>query len=344
MEKLRKIITIGTCCIFLLSLIGCNRTSSNSSNAEEKEENSIVAQEEEKKTTKTQNESSQEESSQEESLQEENSSEGNCKSEKQQPIMKKLPKTVLDAVEAQKAQYDIDIGVGIYSLDGRKGYVYNELYPISGGCTIKAVYALYVLKECQRQGIDILTYTLTYEEYMYNDGTGEIKYEDYGTQFTVEYLLDRLLNISDNTAYNVLVSAFPISGFREFLKSIKGQNLGDTQYGDASVEQRKNEWLEIYKYTNSNEKYSEYLRNYLTNNQYCYLAYWMQGSHTFMNKSGWSDTLDYTCACDCAIIDNSYLLIVMTQDYNTGVPHFDTVESIGASVEEFINSNGGKLF
>lgn len=333
METLRKIITIEICCIFFLSLFGCNSNSSNSSNAEVKEENSIVTQKEEKETAETKNES----------LQDENLSEDTSE-KNQHHEMKDLPKTVLDAVEAQKSQYDIDIGVGIYSLDGEKGYVYNELYPISGGCTIKAIYALYVLKECQRIGIDILTYTLTYEEDMYNDGTGEIKYANYGTEFTVDYLLDRLLVNSDNTAYNVLVSGFPISRFREFLKSINGQNLGDTLYGDASVEQRKNEWLEIYKYINSNEKYSDYLRNYLTNNQYCYLTYWMQGSHTFMNKSGWSDTLNYTCACDCAIIDNSYLLIVMTQDYNTGIPHFDTVEAIGASVEEYISSNSGKLF
>lgn len=333
METLRKIITIEICCIFFLSLFGCNSNSSDSSNAEVKEENSIVTQKKEKETAETKNES----------LQDENSSE-DTREKNQHHEMKGLPKTVLDAVETQKSKYDIDIGVGIYSLDGEKGYVYNELYPISGGCTIKAIYALYVLKECQRIGIDILTYTLTYEEDMYNDGTGEIKYANYGTEFTIDYLLDRLLVISDNTAYNILVSGFPISRFREFLKSINGQNLGDTLYGDASVEQRKNEWLEIYKYINSNEKYSDYLRNYLTDNQYCYLTYWMQGSHTFMNKSGWSDTLNYTCACDCAIIDNSYLLIVMTQDYNTGIPHFDTVEAIGASVEEYISSNGGKLF
>lgn len=256
-----------------------------------------------------------------------------------------LPKNILDEISYQKRKYPgMSVAVGIYSLDGTQGYEYNAEAVISGGCTIKAPYAMYVLQECEKQGIDITTETLTYKKGMRNGGSGTIKNSSYGTEYTIEYLLDKLLGISDNTAYNILVSKFPLKQYQEFLNEFGGQNLYGRQYGSASVIQRKNEWLTIYEYVNSDAKYAKTLREDMTNTKYCYIADWMKGEHSYMHKSGWSNGKSYTCACDCAIIDENYLLIVFTQDYKTCVAHTDTVKSIGVRVEEFANSLGGKIF
>lgn len=259
--------------------------------------------------------------------------------------VKSLPKTILNEISYQKKRYPgMSVAVGIYSLDGTKGYEYNVDTAISGGCTIKAPYAMYVLQECERQGIDITKETLTYKKGMRNSGSGIIKNSNYGTKYTIEYLLKKLLGISDNTAYNILVSKFPLKRYQEFLNNINGQNLYGRQYGVASVIQRKNEWLTIYEYLNSDAKYADTLRTDLTNTKYCYIVDWMNDEHTYMHKSGWCNDRKYTCACDCAIIDDNYLLIVSTEDYKTGVAHTDTVRSIGVRVEEFANSLGGKIF
>lgn len=259
--------------------------------------------------------------------------------------VKALPKTILDEISYQKKKYPgMSVAVGIYSLDGAQGYEYNAEAVISGGCTVKAPYALYVLQECEKQGIDITTETLTYKKGMRNSGSGIIKNSNYGTKYTIEYLLEKLLDISDNTAYNILVSKFPLKQYQEFLNEIGGQNLYGRQYGAASVRQRRNEWLTIYEYLNSDAKYANTLRKDITNTKYCYITDWMKGEHTYMHKSGWCNDKEYTCACDCAIIDENYLLIVFTQDYTTGVAHTDTVRSIGVRVEEFANSLGGKIF
>lgn len=259
--------------------------------------------------------------------------------------VKALPKIISDEISYQKRRYPgMAVSVGIYSLDGTQGYEYNAEAVISGGCTVKAPYALYVLQECEKQGIDITTETLTYKKGMKNDGSGIIKNSKYGTQYTIEYLLEKLLGISDNTAYNILVSKFPLKQYQEFLDNIGGQNLYGRQYGAASVRQRKNEWLTIYEYLNSDAQYAKTLRKDVTNTKYCYITDWMKGDHTYMHKSGWSNTKKYTCSCDCAIIDDNYLLIVLTQDYSTGVAHTDSVRSIGVRVEEYANSLGGYIF
>ncbi len=256
-----------------------------------------------------------------------------------------LPESILNEISYQKSRYPgISIGVGIYSLDGKQGYEYNEEQVISGGCTIKAPYALYVLQQCDEQDIDIDKETLVYQVGMRNNGSGIIKNNKYGTSYTIAYLLEKLLDISDNTAYNILVSRFPLSQYQEFLDNIDGQELNGRQYGAASVLQRKNEWLTIYNYLNSGEKYSEILRNYVTNTQFCYIVEWMKGEHTYMHKSGWSYGSSYTSASDCAIIDENYLLIILTQDYSTGVAHTDVVQSIGLRVEEYADSLGGNIF
>lgn len=256
-----------------------------------------------------------------------------------------LPTSILNEVLQQKKKYPgMAIGVGIYSLDGKMGYEYNPEQAISGGCTVKAPYALYVLQQCEEQGIDIDIDMIMYQSGMRNGGSGIIKNSKYGTSYTIAYLLEKLLDISDNTAYNILVSRFPLSQYQEFLNTIDGQQLNGRQYGSASVLQRKNEWLTIYEYLNSDAKYATTLKNDVTNTKYCYITDWMKGEHNYMHKSGWCYGKSYTSAADCAIIDENYLLIILTQDYATGTAHTDTVRSIGVRVEEYADSLGGHIF
>ena len=256
-----------------------------------------------------------------------------------------LPQIIKNEVEKQTNKYPgIDIAVGIYSLNGEKGYTYNENAIISGACTIKAPYAMYVLKSCEEQNISIWEESIVYEEWMKNNGSGEIKNAEYGTEYSISYLLNVLLGISDNTAYNMLVSKFPLSEYQKFLNEIDGQQLNGAQYGAVSVVQRKNEWIAIYNYINSQSRYSEVLKEYITNTKYCYIVQGMQENHMFMHKSGWSNSKTYTSASDCAIIDDNYLVIVLTQDYSTGIAHTDSVRAVGAVVEEYANSLGGYIF
>lgn len=266
--------------------------------------------------------------------------------EEVKPDIKELPEPIMQQVQYWKRMYpNMDIGVGLYSLDGKKGYEYNANQKINGACTIKAAYAKYVLEECQKQEIDIWNTYITFEARHDNFGSGDIiLYGQHGNNYTIGYLVNVMLTVSDNVAYNMLLDRFPLSGFWRMLKSIGGQDDG-RQWGSASVAQRRNEWLDIYKFVNSGGKYAETLRQNLTNTAYAYIPQGMVANHNYMHKSGWTDNdYEYPASGDCAIIDDSYLLIVLTQDWSTGSSHINTIQYIGNAVESYYNANNGNIF
>lgn len=254
-----------------------------------------------------------------------------------------LPESILSTVEYWKTVYpNMTIGVGLYSLDGSTSFEYNSKKLINSACTVKAAYALYVLKECQRRGIDIWATFLTYQSWHSDpDGSGDIQlYASYGAQYSIADLVRLLLQVSDNVAYNMLLEQFPLNDFYVENSALGGQNDW-SKWGQATVQQRKNEWLEIWNYVNSSAWYAQVLREDLTGTQYAYFLQGMQNWHNYMQKSGWTEnTPDYPATCEAAIIDDSYLLIVMTQDATCDYGHIDVLQSIGGAVETYWYSIG----
>lgn len=267
---------------------------------------------------------------------------------KKQPTIdiKELPEPIMQQVTYWKRMYpNMNIGVGLYSLDGKKGYEYNANQKINGACTIKAAFAKYVLETCERKGIDIWSTYITFESWHDNFGSGNIiLYGKHGYKYSIGYLVNVLLTVSDNVAYNMLLDMFPLEEFYQYLKSIGGEDDG-RQWGAASVAQRRNEWLDIYKYVNSGGKYSQTLRKNITNTLYAYIPQGMVGRHNYMHKSGWTeDSFDYPASGDCCIIDDSYLLIVLTEDWSIGTGHINVIQYIGNAVERYYNTNNGNIF
>lgn len=256
-----------------------------------------------------------------------------------------LPESIMSTVEYWKTVYpNMTIGVGLYSLDGTKGYEYNSKTLINSACTIKAAYALYVLKECERRGIDIWSTFLTYQEWHSDpDGSGDIQlYASYGAQYSIADLVRLLLQVSDNVAYNMLLEQFPLNEFYVENSALGGQSDW-SKWGKASVQQRKNEWLEIWNYVNSSAWYAQVLREDLTGTQYAYFLQGMQNWHNYMQKSGWTEeNPEYPATCEAAIIDDSYLLVVLSEDYSDyKMGHIDVLQSIGGAVENFWNTQNG---
>lgn len=259
-----------------------------------------------------------------------------------------LPDSIMDSVEYWKSVYpSMTIGVGLYSLDGKKGYEYNAHTPINSACTIKAAYALYVLQEAEKRGIDIWSTYITYEpRHSDEEGSGSINLCGYyGEEYSIAELVSLLLSVSDNVAYNMLLEQFTLNDFYSYNYAIGGQSDW-SKWGQASVIQRKNEWVQIWNYINSNSAYSEVLRNDLSGTQFAYFVEGMQNWHTYLQKSGWTeDTPYYPAAGEAAIIDDSYILIVLTQDYNDyTMGHIDVIQGIGGAVESYWNQNDGYIF
>lgn len=236
------------------------------------------------------------------------------------------------------------LGVGLYSLDGSKGYLYNVNKAINSASTIKAAYALFVLNACEERGIIPSETYITFESRHDHTGSGTIMYNGrHGDKYSIEYLIKVLLGVSDNVAYEMLKDKFSIKDFSAFNKALGGQSDG-MQWGSASVNQRKNEWVAIYKYITGGRLYSELLRSSLTGTQYSFIAEGMTGAHTYMYKSGWTYTTTYPSHNDCAIVDESYLLIILTQDATTTAGRKDAILGIARAVEKFVEDSGGEIF
>lgn len=263
-----------------------------------------------------------------------------------------LPQSIMDTVEYYESVYpNMHIGVGLYSLDGTVGYEYSSNMPnnmtFNSACTVKASYALYVLQTAEWKKTDIWSTYIDYDPSRhYDSGSGVIiNYIDQDNlSYSIGDLVYLLLSVSDNIAFNMLTDYYPISGFYQYIIPLGGES-DMLKWGRASIQQRKCEWVAINNYINGGNLYSETLRDDLSGTDYAYLVWGMTGCYSYIQKSGWTDEdFDYPAAGDCAIINDQYILIVMTEDYSYGSGHIDAIIGIGSTVEKFINQNGGIIF
>ena len=250
-----------------------------------------------------------------------------------------LPTTVLNTVNYFEELYKgIEISVGIYSLDGNISYEYNPELKINSSVSIEPIYALHVLETCEEKDINIYSETLEYISSTHREpnATSDISMnsED-GDLFTIDELLRLLLDHNDTTAYNILLERFPLSNmYDELTIPINGQS-DYKKWGSATISQRRNELLAINDYINSDALYASVLREYLSGTTDSYLIDGMLENHTYLKKSGCTEnTPESPGTCAVGIIDNKYILIVMSQDSaNSNGIHYDLCCSIGRAVE-----------
>lgn len=255
-----------------------------------------------------------------------------------EPEIQELPKKIMRHVESYQNTYpNMEIGVGIYSLDGTKGYEYNADKLFNGACTIKAAYSLFVCKVCDEENIDVNTEKLHYTSAYHHGGSGVIQKKGYDKWYTINELLVYLDNDSDNDAMELLTSRFKMKDFYTFNSALGGEDdRAAWNCGKATIRQRRAEWLAIYDYVNSDAPNAANLRRYLTNTKYAYLMYAMPYWPDYMHKSGWvDDSYTYPSAADAAIIQDKYLMIVMTQDYSEGKGHIDAIAQIGNAIDDY---------
>ena len=248
-----------------------------------------------------------------------------------------FPESVLAVIRSIQKQYpNAKISASAYDLSGRRGYTYNGYTPLYAGCSLKAAYATYVLKQCEARGIDISKYCLEYREGMKNTGAGDLQYSEYGTMFSVGYLIDKLIIISDNTAYNILLSEFPMWEYKQWLNAIGGQqNIAAPYqlYGAASSKERVNEWVHVWNYLNTGSTYANRLRYNLSVASPNFLG------ANVLHKSGSCDQWDYTCASDAGVVNGSYILAIVVQDAESENGSANAVRSIANAIRSWVASN-----
>ena len=179
------------------------------------------------------------------------------------------------AAELEKIlkDYNKNISVAAYSLDGEKALVYNSNQTYFSACTIKMPIMLYCCKQIDEGKIDKDT-ILTYEERHYHGGSGSIRYNAFGSKYSIETLITLGLSISDNVAYEMIVEYLGHDGFNAMMKELGCTSTIVPNWSIWASKAQVNDfikiWREVYEYFETGSVGAEILKNACTNTKFAY--------------------------------------------------------------------------
>lgn len=212
--------------------------------------------------------------------------------------------------------YDKNISFLAYSLDGNKAIGYNINTEYFSACTVKAGYILYCYNEVEK-GNGAITDVYTYTADMYHGGSGSIKDSPYGTQYTLEQLMNKALSESDNVAYDMCYKRYGADGYNAFLTELgcktflfsNGSNWGH----NVKVKDSVIIWLNIYEYLRKDTELSRLLYESCTDTLYSFIGDALP-EYDVSHKSGWNGE-PLAAYSDAGIVyngDSSYVIAIFT--------------------------------
>lgn len=115
---------------------------------------------------------------------------------------------------------------GIYFLDLTSGQSMglNSTRKFIAASTVKVPINLYLYKLYSEGGIS-LDETVTYTEADYEEGTGDIQYQDFGTEYSLRELSRMSIEISDNVAINMLSRYLDYEKVVEYMEGLEGHSI-----------------------------------------------------------------------------------------------------------------------
>lgn len=208
--------------------------------------------------------------------------------------------TVLDSefrlsAELEAKMYELINGYGaatsfyIVSLDDGMSIAYNIDRKFQTASSVKAPYALSIAREIAKGNID-KNQLLTYQERHFSIGTGVIKENDFGTQFTVEQLIYYALHESDNVAHIMLHKEFGVKQYNQHMNNIGASALtlaASNPWGFTTARSSALVWQDIYNFAIEDVEGIKFL-NILSNGKYNYFKEVMP-SIPSASKTGFAD-------------------------------------------------------
>ena len=224
------------------------------------------------------------------------------------------------------------ISVVAYALDGSRSLTFNSDYGYMSQCTIKAGFVYSICLYMDATGFDDNT-VITYQPGNYVQGSGSVKNYPFGTPFTVRDLVLRCLNISDNSAYNMLLGYFGNDIRNECMETIGAESLmtqGMWGY-DVLPEDYIVLWDEIYNYFATNSHYAQLMKEACTNTPFAYAkpVNGLDYSHKSGDGTDWNDCHDVCLVWD----DVPYIVAVFTRAGYAGGSH-PAIENVSWIIHE----------
>lgn len=239
-------------------------------------------------------ESSEEEQFEPESSEQESSQESVISEESKEP--NNLEIEIPQGLRVSYMVYDVASDSIISSLNINDDY--------RTGCTIKAVYVLWLLKNHPDLANEWETKMLTY--YKTEEGTSvwrDLGVKD-GTKFNLLQVLEYCIKYSDNDAYIMLTTEYEYEGFNNYMESLGVSiRLGSYQTGynftSATAEEQLTIWKEIMNFCfNNDSEEAQKFKIWLEDAYYDFIERVVK--EPGLHMSGWSP--DTGTINDCAII------------------------------------------
>ena len=215
------------------------------------------------------------------------------------------------------SRYNFSVAWGLYDISGkalREVASYRADKSFQSNCTIKAMMLLYICRQMDAGKLSLNTKIRV--------NRGKLHYDDFGAPsgtYTVEYLLQRMIHVSNNCCYEIFRRLIGRETFNAFLKSIgSGTVVESYNYmGNCIVRDRATEWFELYNYCHSGAKHASHAWNLLCKAKFSPIRDGI--GRPAAHKSGWHyESGVYGTAGDCAVVqtDNGgcYLMVMFTKN------------------------------
>lgn len=208
-----------------------------------------------------------------------------------------------------------DIGFYIVDIETGASVGYNASNKFTPACTIKAGYALFVLREVAKGNLS-LDDELTYQAKHRSFGTGYIWQLGVGAKISLREVIHYLIYQSDNAAYYMLTDYYGVDGYNNLMEQLGVENrlIEGKIWTEISPKDLGLIWLEIYRFKDQCEE-GAWLWEEATHNRYNFVDIALNrgaklGYTTIAHKSGYGEK-EFN---DAAIVmaDHPYVVVCMT--------------------------------
>lgn len=171
-----------------------------------------------------------------------------------------------DSIKAYLEDKEGTYAIHFMALTGRGRFGIGDLEPMIAASTTKVPINLYLFNLFAK-GVMDPEWELEYCEEDYEEGTGSIQYEDYGTLYTIRELVRRSIVESDNVAINMLVRFAGWNEVKVFMEKSVGHEV-DFAGNSFSAKDMAVFMKAVYDFRNAHPDLGEEFLNYLEHTEF----------------------------------------------------------------------------
>ena len=134
-------------------------------------------------------------------------------------IPKKNYSPLIKNIRTYLSQFEGTYGLYFINLTSGQAFGLNDKESFTAASTIKLPVNLYLYKLAAEKKIN-LNQLLTYTEDFYEEGTGSIQYDEFGTEYSLKELSMQSIIISDNVAINMLIGSLGFENIKAYMENI----------------------------------------------------------------------------------------------------------------------------